>query len=346
MDSSSFWDLVDGSREGTDGDLEAQSANLVALLDALPLTDVAAFDARFVEANLALHTWGVVGAGTVLLGRMSDDVFTDFRTWVVAHGRAVHERVLADPDSLADVGADDLEAVGLAEEVAYAAHRAYESRTGRDLLDDHPGQDVAEPTGPPAGEAFDPADDAELRRRYPRLSARWLSAAGPLPGQLPQGLRAAEQALAEPDGPDDDARPPVSQVLVDAVARRGLTVSFASETSTDPRHRAAHLLTAQGPALLAEVETVTDAREAADAVARSRHEHATNLGEGEQVQDLAGLGDGAFRRVGDGITLVRARRGTVVVEVQVSAYLPDPTVPSPTADEVAALLLDRFAPTV
>ncbi|WP_088282100.1 DUF4240 domain-containing protein [Kineosporia sp. A_224] len=345
MDSSTFWDLVDASREGTDGDLEAQGANLVALLDALPLADVAAFDARLGEANLALHTWGVVGAGTVLLGRMSDDVFTDLRTWVVAHGRAVHERVLADPDSLADVDADDVESVGLAEEVAYAAHRAYESRTGRDLLDDHPGQEAAEPAGPPAGESFDPGDDAELRRRYPRLAARWLPAAGPLPGRLPPGVQAAEEALAEPDGPDEDARPPVSQVLADAVARRGLTVTFASETSTDPRHRAAHLLTTQGPALLAEVETVADAGEAADVVARSRHEHTTNLGDGEQVQDVAGLGDGAFRRVGDGITLVRARRGTVVVEVQVSVYLPDPTVPAPTADEVAGLLLDRFAPT-
>jgi hypothetical protein len=344
MDSSTFWDLVDRSRAGTDGDLEAQGANLVALLDDLPVEEVVAFDARFVEANLALYTWDVAGAGTVLLGWMSDDVFTDLRTWVVARGRAVHERVLADPDSLVEVDVADLEAVGLAEELAYAAHGAYESRTGRALLDDHPDQELAEPGVPPAGEAFDTADDAELRRRYPRLAARWLSADGPLPGQLPRSLRAAEEALTGPDDQDDEARPPVSQVLADAVTRCGLAVTFASETSTDPRHRAAHLLTGQGPALLAEVETVADAAAAADVVARSRTEHVTNLGEGEQVLDVAGLGDGAFRRTGEGITLVRARRGAVVVEVQVSTFLPDPTVPSPTADEIATVLLDRFAP--
>lgn len=343
MDNRTFWDILDSSREGTDGDLEAQSANLVALLDALPVEEVVAFDARFVEANLALYTWDIAGAGTVLLGWMSDDVFTDLRTWVVARGRAVHERVLADPDSLVDVDVEDLEAVGLAEELAYAAHGAYESRTGRALLDDHPEQHLAEPSAPPAGEAFDTADDAELRRRYPRLAARWLSADGPLPGQLPRGLRAAEEALTGPDDQDDEARPPVSQVLADAVARYGLTVAFVSETSTDPRHRVAHLLTEPGPALLAEVETLADAGAAAEAVERSRHEHSDALGEGERISTVAGLGDGAFRRTGDGITLVRARRGAVVVEVQVSAFLPDPTMPSPTADEIAAALLDRFA---
>ena len=206
MDRSTFWDLVDRSRAGTDGDPEAQAANLVVLLDDLPLGEVAAFDSRFTEANLALNTWDVLGAGTVLLGRMSDDTFTDFRSWVVAQGRGVHERVVAAPDSLADVDVDDLEAVGAAEEVADAAHRAYESRSGGDPLPHGPDQQVPSAAGAPAGDPFDVGDDAELRRRYPRLAARWLSPAGPLPGQLPRDLLAAEQALTAPQEQDDGAR--------------------------------------------------------------------------------------------------------------------------------------------
>ena len=134
----------------------------------------------------------------------------------------------------------------------------------------------------------------------------------------------------------------MSQVLADAVGRYGLTVAFVSETSTDPRHRVAHLLTGPGPALLAEVETFADAGAAADAVERSRQEHSGALGDGERISTVTGLGDDAFRRTGDGIALVRARSGAVVVEVQVSAYLRDPDLPSPSADEVAARLLVRF----
>lgn len=352
MDRATFWDLVDRSREGADGDLETQTAQLISLLDEVPEDQLAAFDAEFVAANRDLYTWEVLGAGTVLLGWLSDDVFTDFRSWVVAQGREVHERVVADPDSLADLGTLDLEQVGLGELFANAAGEAYESRTDGDWFEDFPDQPIPEPDDEPAGIRFDAADADELRRRYPRLTARWRISGDPpgdRTGRLPDGLLDAERALLSDDDPhaddDDGRRPPVSAVLADAVKACGLSVAFVSETSTDPRHRTAQLLTEQGPALMAEVETFVDDPTARDDVRRAREAHTAALADGESVGDLGSTQVHGFRRTGDGITLVRAARGSVVVEVQVSAYLPDPTVPTPTADEVADRLLARFSPT-
>ena len=107
MDENAFWALIGRSREQAEGDLEAQAESLQELLTALPAAEIVAFDQHFAAANLALYSWSLWGAATLMLGWCSDDVFTDFRSWVISQGRPTYDRVAADPEALAEVELTD-----------------------------------------------------------------------------------------------------------------------------------------------------------------------------------------------------------------------------------------------
>src|SRR3954447_26889706 len=132
MESAAFWTLVDRSRQEAPDDLDDQYEKLKELLAELPADEVLSFHSAFVDANLALYTWDLWAAATVMLGWCSDDVFTDFRSWVISRGRETYLRVAADPDALADVELDDPDEIGDGETFAGAAGEVYEEATGHD----------------------------------------------------------------------------------------------------------------------------------------------------------------------------------------------------------------------
>ena len=55
------------------------------------------------EASSRLYTWPHRHAAEMICGYVSDDVFTDWRSWVIAMGRDTFERIAENPDRLADV---------------------------------------------------------------------------------------------------------------------------------------------------------------------------------------------------------------------------------------------------
>jgi hypothetical protein len=181
--------LVERSRQGAPDDPEAQAEVLKELLGQLSVDDVVKFDECFTDANLALYTWNMWGAATLMLGWSSDDVFADFRSWVISLGRETYDRVAADPDALAEVDMEDPEEPAVGELFGSVASEVYEAATGRYLGDVDPDRQApTAPDGDPAGERFERTDE-ELCRRYPRLASRWMAPeGGALPGQLPRSL--------------------------------------------------------------------------------------------------------------------------------------------------------------
>jgi len=107
-----------------------------------------------------------------------DDTFTDFRSWVIAQGRATYERFLSDPDSIVDAGLEDEEELGAAELFAYTAGQVFKERVGQQIWDAFPDRDIAEPDEGPAGDSFDASDDAVLAERYPRLTTAYSDGGG------------------------------------------------------------------------------------------------------------------------------------------------------------------------
>jgi hypothetical protein len=190
VDDNEFWAIMEEARAGLGDDRDngdALAETLVQRLVASPADVITGFGHRLDRLDAALYRWDVWGAAYLIGGGCSDDSFMDFRAGVIALGREWYERVLASPDALADhplihrAAAEQDEDAVFAEPMLYVARQAMAQLTGDehayDTILNEAGQDHdRDPFTDPAGEDFDFDDDAEMRRRLPRLAALYLPA--------------------------------------------------------------------------------------------------------------------------------------------------------------------------
>ena len=161
MDADRFWGLLAGLPATTEWKL----AKLEGRLNGLNDSDRRAFGRRFITESTALLTWRHIQAAEVIMGSVSEDVFVDFRSWVVLQGPEVSRAFLTDPDSMAAVGPTDEEEIGMAQVFEALA---------TELLGDEVAALYAEPLGD------SPKDTYEvLAQRYPRLAAAYLPSPAP-----------------------------------------------------------------------------------------------------------------------------------------------------------------------
>ena len=169
MEWKHFWKVIEAAYRADGPDhFEA----LKAELDGLPWFAVVAFQARFDEAVAAANRLDLWGAAYLIQGGASDDAFRDFRAWLVGRGRHAYEAALKNPDTLADIlDGDPVDGFGL----DAAAVRVYEAKTGMsDFYDQLDRAEKDAPPPPPEGDDWDFEDEAEQRRRFPRLAALYL----------------------------------------------------------------------------------------------------------------------------------------------------------------------------
>ena len=182
MDTNAFWTLVEDTRaaaasNGPDSLAEQHVGTLTAALEDLSDDDVRAFDRELRAVRGRANRWDLWAAAYLALGGASDDSFLDFRNWLITHGRETFERVLADPDAVADLAWDEDENdFGAAEHWANTATEVLEDR-GLDE-DEDDGADPAEDDefGEPTGEPFPEDDDEWFAARFPRLWGKYGSA--------------------------------------------------------------------------------------------------------------------------------------------------------------------------
>ncbi|WP_239019841.1 DUF4240 domain-containing protein [Sphingomonas suaedae] len=170
LTQESFWALVDHSA-ALEADPDAQLADLRASLSRLSASQIADFERIFDETMRRSYSWDLWGAAYLANGGASDDGFEYFRCWLISKGRSVFDKVVASPDSLADLlapgGGGDYEF----EEFAYVAREAWQEKTGRDWNDMPVIADMAY-DNEPSGAAFS-EDPADLAKRYPKLWERF-----------------------------------------------------------------------------------------------------------------------------------------------------------------------------
>jgi hypothetical protein len=132
-----FWRLIERScRMSADGDVR-QARALRRELRPLDAEQVADFHRTFVRLNHALYTKQMAAASdeVCLPGvGLGDDLFTDLRSWVVAHGQLAYEWVLEDPSRLSQFP-DITSGCGLGEPFGDAGFAVYLEKTGRTARD-------------------------------------------------------------------------------------------------------------------------------------------------------------------------------------------------------------------
>ena len=170
MDDETFWKInetaaAESKSQGEDF-AEEVAEKIRERLTAFPASEIVEFERISGEKLDAAYSWNLWGAAYLICGGCSDDGFLYFRAWLLSRGKAVYERALADPDSLADLAyanndPEDFEC----EALLYAARNAYEAVVGSEMAPGRHGGPIA-----PRGENWD-YNNVEFAKRLPRLDA-------------------------------------------------------------------------------------------------------------------------------------------------------------------------------
>ncbi|MFJ2622853.1 DUF4240 domain-containing protein [Streptomyces sp. NPDC087532] len=184
MDENSFWALLEGSQQRT-GDPDQRLEALREQLMQRSPAEIMQFQACLHRVRRRIDTWEMwVAAEQIHGGSCSDDSFWYFQFWVLGLGRETYERVVADPDSLAET--PKLRALAGRplqdwsddewpewESLDYVAAEAFDMLTGEEegLEKALEAEGLDLPCNPePSGEAWDIRNADEASRRLPRLS--------------------------------------------------------------------------------------------------------------------------------------------------------------------------------
>jgi hypothetical protein len=174
MDTDRFWQLVElARRQAADpADAEETAAGASVLLAARSPQEIVRAQQILWDLMADSYRAPLWAAAYLINGGCSDDGFDYFRGWLIAQGRAVFERAVADPDALADhpavraaaEGGNELEA----EDFLAVAWNAHRRATGRDLP--RGAFTITYPALDPAWNfSFD--DHEKVATRLPRLDA-------------------------------------------------------------------------------------------------------------------------------------------------------------------------------
>jgi hypothetical protein len=171
MSEQRFWALI-GATIMFENDPERQLAALQTALRKLSIDEIEAYEAAFDALMKRSYSWDLWGAAYVVHGGASDDGFEYFRCWLISKGQRIFDKVMADPDSLADILAPKMEGVLEFEEFAYVARNVWSEKAGRSGKEMPNAAWMAYPGREPSGTRFD-EDAAYLAKRYPKLWQRF-----------------------------------------------------------------------------------------------------------------------------------------------------------------------------
>ena len=173
MTRDEFWEHIQKSKRK---DSDAHAERLQARLAKRKPEEILDFGHWWHKMMGKAYQWKLWGAAYIINGGCSDDGFEYFCRWLILQGRDVFEAAVKKPDSLAEVVDPDEEVF---ECECYPAMQAWLTATGmkRDEVGYgayYAAEEARHPDRPPMpqlGEGWDFDDDAQMRKRFPRLWA-------------------------------------------------------------------------------------------------------------------------------------------------------------------------------
>jgi len=159
MELDKFWTILEKGKDSDEPEI-----GLKKELEGLSAEEIISFQNYFDEQFSKAYHWDLWGAAYLIHGGCSDDGFIDFRYALISKGREVYSKAVENPDSLADLG-EKVESLDN-ELFGYVAGEVYESKTGQGIPIDS--SSVSEGN---MGQEWDFDDEAELRKRLPKLFA-------------------------------------------------------------------------------------------------------------------------------------------------------------------------------
>jgi hypothetical protein len=171
MDEKRFWDIL---ATGCPLDVEPHDwdQTLVDELTKLDLDELVAFEHYFDDLTDRAYRRDLWGAAYLINGGASDDGFYYFRCWLVGRGKQAYEAALADPDNLVDFVTLNQEYEC---EIYGVALEAWRQKGGDEAEYERVHARRKRRSPKLRGRGWDFDDDAQVRKRLPRLATMYLS---------------------------------------------------------------------------------------------------------------------------------------------------------------------------
>jgi hypothetical protein len=164
-----FWQLIEQSRQSTQGSLKKQTASLASMLNDLSESQLLDFITVFEENLRRAYRWDLWALATIAYLGCSDGQFEEFRSWLISRGREPFLRSLRDLEFATELVrkyAPDT-AIGVySEEFFLMPNKVFESRFGFHPYDRLPPELYLDGDIEPAGEYW---DYSQLMERYARV---------------------------------------------------------------------------------------------------------------------------------------------------------------------------------
>jgi hypothetical protein len=165
MDENTFWNMIEQAKADSGGDAERQVDLLIDRLAKQSADDIIEYDMLFKQFSAEAYQWELWGAAHILNHGSYYDDFAYFRAWLVAQGRDVFRKALANPESLADVVTGQTKT--LLKRMNEVSNQAYKRVTGDDDVAAY--STVRFPRNPTGVEW----DEPDLPQRFPILWAKF-----------------------------------------------------------------------------------------------------------------------------------------------------------------------------
>ena len=181
INKDTFWQFIEEAKGQCGKDMDAMLSWIKGRLLGMQPEQILKFHTVLHGYRDAAYKYGLWTAASLLMDGCTDDLFIDFRAWLIAQGKTVYMAALENPDSLAEVEQyGDCEF----EMLSYVGNDAYVELTGRDVYEDYMAemrdQMLAEVSG---GIKYHPMIEYPLEIRdavavYPKLGDRFVTRYG------------------------------------------------------------------------------------------------------------------------------------------------------------------------
>ncbi|MFT7618092.1 MAG: hypothetical protein ACI97A_001732 [Planctomycetota bacterium] len=102
MNEETFWGIIEKAGCPDLCPIEEQCERITAALKPLHKADLVAFESLRHQLLVKAYTWPMIKASFIVLSYTSDDVFEDFRHWIILNGRKRFYEATLKPDRLAE----------------------------------------------------------------------------------------------------------------------------------------------------------------------------------------------------------------------------------------------------
>ncbi|QDT43015.1 hypothetical protein Pan241w_31100 [Gimesia alba] len=166
MNEKEFWTIIENAGSPDSIDPDEQCEAIAESLSSKSKEELIKFhNIHRVILNQA-YTWDLIKACYIILHYVSDDVFEDFRNWIILNGQERFERTLENPDYLASfINVNDPVEEINGEPLLYVCEEAYEGEV--EELEEH----YEYPTEPDVENHWPPA--SVLKEKYPNLFTKY-----------------------------------------------------------------------------------------------------------------------------------------------------------------------------